>query len=903
MVLGVLFLLLAKGSGAFAGQNFLTSTAQGLARERLLESGKSYYQAGRYSEAARVWQQAAVAYRDRKELLNQATSLNYLSNAYQELGQWEVASEAIANSLNLLQDRKKLDLKGIGSLAQSLMARGHLQLATGQPQIALETWERAETVYARAGNQTGQLGSRINQAIALQTLGLYKLAKTTLERVNEQLQTQPNSQLKVTGLRNLGRTIERVGDLSTAQKILEQSLTIAQEIGIAEDPGIALVNLGNIARNLRQKDEALTRYQEAIDRTNSNLVKTQAKLNQLRLLVENQQWEQAYALLPEIRSHLRTLPPSRPTIYARVNFADSLMEMADGRWQMAEGFLSRGVRSWELGEYFLSRGVGSWELGENSAPSLPTPLLPVWEAPSLPAPHSWELRAQGIAQILAIAIQQARELADTKAEAFALTQLGELYEQSGQWQDARQLTQKALQIAESINAEDIIARASWQLGRLLKQTGDIEGAIAAYTKAFNTLQSLRNDLIAMNPNVQFDFRDNVEPVYRELVGLLLLPDSVSQETLLRAREVIEALQLAEIENFLRDTCLIEKRPPPVQLEEIDPHAAVIYPIILSDRTEVIFSIDGRLQRHTINRPQTEVESVLKQLYGSFNGAVFIPEYQKIARQVYDWLIRPLETQLAENSVKTLVFVPDGFLRNLPMGALYDGRHYLLEKYAIATSAGLQLLPARLPAIAPRQIETLMAGVSKERPGFGALPGVARELRQLQKTIAGARVLLNEQFTKSAFIEEVDSSPLDLIHIATHGQFSPIPEETFLLTWDGNLNIKELGDTLERHQFNNNKPIELLVLSACQTASGDERSLLGLAGLALKSGAASTVGTLWIANDTSTARLMIDLYQQIADHPEQTKAESLRRAQLNLLKQRKYKHPFYWAPFTLIGNWS
>ena len=809
--------------------------AVALARGDIEVQAQQNYQAGRYSEAAILWQQAV---KTNFNPLNQAISLNQLAKAYQKLGKLPEAQKAIADSIKVLSNQPQDNIQK-KILAQSLTTRGQIEQVTGNSQDALETWKQATVLYREIGDDTGIIGNRINQAIALQSLGFFYKASEILERVNEQLQTQPDAQLKATGLRNLGRTLERVGDLLTAEKILEQSLTISRQIGTTDEVSIALINLGNVAINCQQDNRAIAYYREAAETANNNVIRVQAQLNQLSLLIGTRQWEGADLLLPEIQSNLSALPPSRPSIYARVNLADSLMKMK------AEGTET--------------------------------------------------------AKLLAIAIQQAREISDSKAEAFALTQLGQLYSESRQWEPARQLTETALQIAEGINAEDIIARASWQLGRLLKQTGDKNGAIAAYTNAFNTLQSLRNDLIAINPNIQFSFRDRVEPVYRQFVGLLLEGDPVPPENLQRAREVIEALQLAQIENFLRETCL-DKYPEPVQLEEIDPHAAVIYPIILSDRLEVIVSIGDRLQRHTVNLPQQDVESILQQLYSAFIPGYPLPQYQQKARQVYDWLIRPLETQLVENQIKTLVFVPDGFLRNIPMTALYDGQHYLLEKYAVALSPGLQLLPNKLEGIPNHQLRTLLAGVSEARQGFEALPGVKRELHHLNRTLKTATVLLDRQFTESAFNAGVTSTALDLIHLATHGQFGSTPEETFLLAYDDKINIKELSRTLERHQFNNNKPIELLVLSACETATGDERALLGLAGFALKSGAASTVGTLWIVNDFSTAKLMIDFYQLLAAHPGVTKAEALRQAQLNLLKENRYHIPYFWAPFVLIGNW-
>jgi CHAT domain-containing protein len=97
------------------------------------------------------------------------------------------------------------------------------------------------------------------------------------------------------------------------------------------------------------------------------------------------------------------------------------------------------------------------------------------------------------------------------------------------------------------------------------------------------------------------------------------------------------------------------------------------------------------------------------------------------------------------------------------------------------------------------------------------------------------------------------------------------------------------------------PIELLVLSACQTATGDRRAALGLAGLAVRSGARSTLATLWSVNDRSTALFMVEFYRELGQ-PGVTKAQAVRNAQLALLKQPQYEHPYYWAPFILLGNW-
>jgi CHAT domain-containing protein len=245
-----------------------------------------------------------------------------------------------------------------------------------------------------------------------------------------------------------------------------------------------------------------------------------------------------------------------------------------------------------------------------------------------------------------------------------------------------------------------------------------------------------------------------------------------------------------------------------------------------------------------------------------------------------------------------VFVLDGALRNVPMAALYDGERYLIEKYGVAIAPGLQLLEPR--AIEQIQLQSLTGGLSEARQGFAPLPAVAAEVEQISRRLP-SRVLLNEEFTQATLEEQIENLPFAVIHLATHGQFSSNPEETFLLTWDKRLDVNTLSQLIKDREQRDGTPLELLVLSACQTAYGDKRAALGLAGLAVRSGARSTVATLWSVNDRSTAELMTQFYQNLTQTNSQ-RAEALRQAQLSLLAQKQYEHPYYWAPFILVGNW-
>ena len=839
----------------------VTSAAPGIAADRPtpppiqtiasaadpLTQGKTLYEMGRFSEAVDVWRQAVRSYQTQGDNFNQALSLSYLSLAYQDLGDWRQAESAIAESLTLLQPEDALSQHGLALLAQALNTQGSLQLAMGQPEAALDTWRRAADIYRQTGDEIGRLGSQINQAQALQTLGLYHRAQKVLEQVNETLHNQPNSEIKASGLRSLGSVLNVVGNLQQSQTVLEESLAIAEALNLPADISAAQFNLGNTLRASGQPETALVFYQQAADTAPTQLARMEAQLNRLSLLVETEQWTVARTLAPQIKTQLTEMAPSRMAIYARVNLAESLLKSEASHAE------------------------------KQSSPAL----VPVSE----------------LAPFLATAVQQAKDLQDAKAESYALGQLGRLYEQTQQWPYAEELTQEAVGLAQSANAEDLAYRWQWQMGRIFKQQTKTANAIASYTEATNTLKTIRGDLIATHPEVQFSFRESVEPVYRELVGLLLKSEAEPQQNLKQARSVIEELQLAELENFFRSAC-IDARPK--QIDQVDQAAAVIYPIILSDRLEVVLSLPNQSLRHyrTV-LPKTEVEETLETLLQSFNPAFADQRRLQLSQQVYNWLIQPAETALAESGVETLVFVLDGALRNLPMSALYDGQQYLIEKYSIALTPGLQLMEPR--SLEPSQLQALMLGLTESRQGFSALPGVAEEINQISAELP-TQTFLNDAFTKTNLEDQLQATDFPVLHLATHGQFSSDLQETFLLAWDDKITLEEFDHLLKAGDRNQTGPIELLVLSACQTAEGDKRAALGLAGLAVRSGARSTLATLWSVQDQSTAVLMTEFYQALLQKSGINKAEGLRQAQLALLNDPRFHHPFYWSPFVLVGNW-
>mgnify|MGYP002784285509 CR=1 FL=1 len=800
---------------------------------QLVQQGRSHYQAGQFAQAISLWNQASDQYQTQGDSLNRALILSYLSLAYQKLGNWTVATTAINTSLEIIQNSQLTTPNSQQILAQILNAQGSLQFAQGQTEAALATWQRATTLYLELKDTPRTIGSLINQAQAQQALGLFLQSYKTLNQVEQLLQQQPDSQSKALGLRSLGNTALLIGNAKDARRWLEQSLNLSLKLKLSENASATLLSLGNVARSQKDLTTALSLYQQAAINTDAT-TQVQASLNQVSLLLEMKQWSEARNLVAIVQPQLNQLPPNRTVIYAKINIAQSLAKLGN---------------------------------------------------------------TKQAAQVLAIAQQQARELGDPRAEAYAVGYLGKVYEQTQQWTDAQQLTEQALQMAQSLNAADIAYQWQWQLGRILKAQGQFASATRSYDIAVKTLQSIRRDLAAASPDLQFSFRESVEPVYREFVDVLLQSPDADQATLKQARQVIESLQLAELDDFFRTACLEGQTVAIDTIPQTD--AAVIYPIILRDRLEVILSLPGQPLRHyrtIVSQP--EIETTLDQLRQELEKPFTTPESKQLGQMVYNWLIQPITADLASQAPKTLVFVLDGALRNVPMAALYTGQEYLIERYSIGLAPGLQLINPK--PLQQQKLQAIAAGLTEERHGFTALVNVNTELKEIQTEIP-SQVLLNQSFTSSALRSQVQSVSFPIVHLATHGQFSSNADETFILAWDKPIRVNELSALLRDRTNAQDRAIELLVLSACETAAGDKRAVLGLAGLAVQAGARSTLASLWSLDDESGAKFIGQFYHQLAT-TQVSKAEALRQAQLTLIRDPDFRHPRYWAPYVLVGNW-
>jgi CHAT domain-containing protein len=178
--------------------------------------------------------------------------------------------------------------------------------------------------------------------------------------------------------------------------------------------------------------------------------------------------------------------------------------------------------------------------------------------------------------------------------------------------------------------------------------------------------------------------------------------------------------------------------------------------------------------------------------------------------------------------------------------------------------------------------------------------VPDEVRSIEP-VYRSKTLMNGAFVTPALEQKLTQEQFSIVHIASHGQFNHDARKTFVLTYDGKLTLNDLEALIRPSQYRG-QPVELLVLSACQTAAGDDRAALGLAGVAVKAGARSALASLWFVNDQSTSALISEVYQQLSRTPSISKAQALQAAQIKMLGDRRYRHPCYWAPYLIIGNW-
>lgn len=735
--------------------------------------------------------------------------------------------------------------------AEQSMKEGLRLLHRGDFEQATLSWREAARLYEAEQKFSQQSSALIHLAQAYQALGQYGDALQNLESALALAEKSNDRTQLAIALASLGNVYIATGPSETARKYLDEGLRLARELNNQDVSAITLNNLGNLLTQQKKYTEALAAYKESVSlasaRNNHSLVTT-ALINAATASTNIKQHKEAKALLDKALDQIGPLEPSHDKASGLINI-----------------------------------GLGYFDLRPNLPDAKDSLLLLAHKA-------------------LSEAGTTAESIGDRRTSSYAWGHLGRLYEEEHRYQEALQLARRATFAAQHVNAPESLYRWEWQTGRLLRKIGTIDDAIGAYRRAVRTLQSIRPELSVSYGAPQASFRETMGPVYFELVDLLLQRGASLQDRdqvgpyLIEARETIELFKAAELRDYFRDDCVDTALSKIITLDVVAQTAVVIYPILLADRTELLLSLPSGLKRISVPVGAEALTEEVRQLRRKLEKRT-TREYLPHAQKLYNWLIRPLEADLAASSIDTLVFVPDGALRTIPMTALHDGKQFLIAKYAVGITPSLNLSDPR--PLKRENMKVLAVGVTEAVQGFPALPNVAAELQELQ-TLLGSQNLVNREFLAANLEKKLKEEQFSIVHIASHGEFGNDVENTFLLTFDDKLSLDRLNQMIGVFRFRDD-PLELLTLSACDTAAGDDRAALGLAGIAIKAGARSALATLWNINDEAAVDLVLDFYRELKN-PATSRAVALQRAQLKLIENPRYEHPGYWSAFLMINNW-
>ncbi len=735
--------------------------------------------------------------------------------------------------------------------ADELMQRGHSAAQQGSMEEALVAWKEAAQLYDQAGQAKNHIQALSYAAYAARTLGHLNQAFLHQELAMNLARKIDDPKWLTVTLSELGKTYVASHQYDTASDYLSQAAVIAQSQNFGALSAALQNDLGIVRALQGQLPEALTAFQDSATRArdeNLPALAVRARVNAARVAIQLKRFEEAAAALNDAGGILSPAPASH--------------DKADGLVNLALGY----------------RDLASVQ----------------------PDSHDRSLRQA------ATLLQEAAAMADTPGGArlasYAYGHLGHLYEQERRLDEALQLTRRAIFSAQSARAPESLYRWQWQSGRLLTRLGKLDDALSAYQEAAVTLQPIRAEVTFASQTSLEPGQQSIRSLYFESADLLLqraalMGDDLQAEPYLKAaRDSIEAYKAAELRDYFRDDCVDQMQARITKLDAVSPSTAIIYPIIFGDRTELLVSFPDGLKRHSI--PVTA--SALTEEIRSFRRMLekrTTREYLPHANRLYDWLVRPLENDLRRLHVTTLVFVPDGPLRTIPMSALHDGHQFLIAQYAVAMTPGLDLTDPQ--PINRARVQLLSSGLTKAVQGFPPLPHVAEEVGYIHSLFKGEE-LLDTNFVAPRIEAELKDGRYTILHIATHGQFATDVNQSFLLTFDDKLTMTQLEQLVGMFRFRQD-PLELLTLSACQTGIGDDRAALGLAGVAVKAGARSALATLWFINDEASSELVSEFYRQLHD-TSISKARALQLAQLKLLSEGLYEHPAYWSAFLLLNNW-
>lgn len=875
--------------------------------------GNVYADQGHYPQALAVYQQALALRRKAGDEAGVGRLLNNIGRLQNQLGDYRAALRSHQQALTRLRD-----LGDRPSMGRTLNSLGVVYERLGQSDSALTAYQQALTIAKSIGDRRTQGDILDNLGGAHDRHGDYAQALTAYQRALTIHQDIGNRASAGNTLNNIGGVYERLGRDRQALYFLQRALAIHREIGHRAGEGQALNSTGIVYERLEQFPQALASYRQALaiardigDRAGeANALEQIGGLYTTRELYSKAltSYRQALAIAQDIGDRAgvgRTLNSIGVT-YIRSGQLDRALPFLQRAltllWQVGDrgaesitlsniGVLLEHQKQPELAIVFYKQSVDIREAIRRNLRSL---------SPVNQASYANTV-AETYRHLAALLLGQGRVL-----EAQQVLELLKVQELDDYLRDVRGTGQQLAilhpeqQILAQYNA---LQQSAIHLGQELTQLREISVAnrTQEQQQRIALLVQLQEDL-----NRQFnDFLDSPEVL-----------DSVDQLSRTAQRQNVDLADFDALRDDLR------------QLG----NAVLLYPLILEDRLELIITTpDSPPLRRTVNVQQAELNRAILQ----FRQALQNPnaDARPPARQLYTWLIQPLETDLDQADAQTIIYAPDGQLRYIPLAALYDGHQWLVQRYRInnITAKSLTELDTQ-PQAQPRVLAGAFAdrGVTypvtlgQERVAFRGLPFAGREVKNLATTLPQTTTLLDQNFSLAALKPQLNEH--SIVHLATHAAFVPgQPEDSFILLGNGDRpTLRDIGNWSLQN-------VDLVVLSACETGIGGQlgsgEEILGLGYQFQNRGARAVIASLWQVSDGGTQALM-DAFYATLQKGNSSKAEALQQAQVALIRgadqvlgyerglvglrprvrdsaspevTHPLSHPYYWAPFILIGN--
>ncbi|MEM0978673.1 MAG: tetratricopeptide repeat protein [Cyanobacteria bacterium P01_H01_bin.58] len=919
--------------------------------------GNAHESLGQYERAIDFHEQALVLFRELGSRAEEGNILGNLGNVYNDLGQYARAIDLYEQSLEIAREID--DRAGEGYALNNL---GVVYDNLGQYERAIDFHEQSLEIAREIGGRADEGRALNNLGTVYESLGQYERAIDLYEQSLEIAREISNRTGEGHALNNLGNAYESLGQYERAIDLYEQSLEIAREIGDRTREGGALSNLGTVYESLGQYERTIDLYEQhfAISREIGDRAGEGRALNNLGIIYESLgQYEQAidfYEQSLEIAREIGNRAGEGRALGNLGSVYDSL-----GQYECAINLYEQNLEiAREIGNRD-SEGTALGNLGVTYAN------LGQYER----AIDSYEHR-----------LEIAREIGDRAGEGSAIGNLGVAY--SSLSQDDRALEQygQAVALFDELGARADEAVFLSNIGRLLNRQAQPELAITFLKANVDIRESIRGEIRQLDRDLQQTFTDTIAADYRLLAELLLQSDRV-----LEAQEILDLLKLQELDDYelrnvrsdeetnlafwpaeqeildsfyaaLQDETDLQtffasgevtdqvaqlqrnargQNLNPEQLAKLQDNlqqagnAALLYPLILDDRLELLLVTTSGLVRRTVSLDRVELNRLIAEFRTDITNRSRDPRPN--AQQLYDWLIAPLVADLDEAEAETILYAADGQLRYIPLAALHDGDQWLTDRFTInhitaasltdfspAEAQPLSILAGAFPA------QDLLIEVAGEERWFNGLPFAELEVENLQANLPGTQAFFSAGFNRQAIEPRLPNH--SIIHLATHGTFrSGHPNDSFILLGDGDRIT--LFD-LDQWELPN---AALVVLSACETAVsgpglGTGEEILGFGYQIQRTGARAAIASLWIVSDGGTQTLMDAFY--LALQNGFPKAEALRRSQQALISDDLnpvggegrvragappvprngavqneaypgYSHPYYWAPFILIGN--